>query len=73
MTSLDPQYITVHWSKILKRNYAFELPQMEQSVTFQVPFGLNLHGVLNKIKHSCQVLCWSPDDAMINVLGASCL
>lgn len=73
MTSLDPQYNNVHWIKILKRSYAFELPQMEESVTLQVPFGLSLHGVLNKIKHCCQVLYWSPDDAMINVLGVSCL
>lgn len=73
MTSLDPQYINVHWIKFLKRSYAFELPQMEESVTFQVTFGLGLHSVLNKIKHCCQVLCWSTDDAMINVLGVSCL
>lgn len=38
-----------------------------------MPFGLCLHGVLNKIKHSCQFLYWSPDDAMINVFGVSCL
>lgn len=73
MTSLDPQHLNIHWIKILQRSYAFELPQMEYSATFQVPFGLSLHGVLNKIKHSCQVLYWSPDDVMINALGVSCL
>lgn len=48
------------------------LPQMEGSVTYQAPFGLSLHVVFSKIKHSCQALCWSPNDAVINVLGVSC-
>lgn len=73
MTSLDPQYIHVHWIKILKRSSAFDLPQIEEGVTFQVPFGLSLQAVFSKIQHSCQVLYWSPNDAMINELGVSCL